>query len=329
LINNIDMTDIDYAAFRRLDLNLLVAFDALLAEASVSRAAARLCIGQPAMSHALARLRELFGDDILFREGAAMRATPRALALAGPIRQVLDDVLQVARDARPFDPAEAEGRVRIALNDPLEALLLPGLVARLRARAPRLTLSVLPVPASRQLEQLDAGMVSLLVGHFPQVREVHSQLPLYESGFSCVFNPALIEVPVRPDLAALARLPHIHTTYAGEPPGVVDRVFKAHGLTRLVVARSAMPLSIPFVLKRSPLVAILPDMLARMFAAHTDLRFEPLPVEGLSLPISLVSHRRERSDPLIAFVARLLVESVEEWVAASGAVSVPNGRDCA
>lgn len=312
------MTDIDYAAFRRLDLNLLVAFDALIAEASVSRAAGRLCIGQPAMSHALARLRELFGDDILFREGAAMRPTPRALALAGPIRQVLDDVLQVARDARPFDPAEAEGRVRIALNDPLEALLLPGLVARLRAQAPRLTLSVLPVPASRQLEQLDAGAVSLLVGHHPQVREVHSQLPLYESGFSCVFNPALIEVPPKPDLAALARLPHIHTTYAGEPPGVVDRVFKAHGLTRQVVARSAMPLSIPFVLKRSPLVAILPDMLARMFAAHTDLRFEPLPVAGLSLPISLVSHRRERSDPLIEFVARLLVESVEEWVAASG-----------
>jgi DNA-binding transcriptional LysR family regulator len=80
-----------------------------------------------------------------------------------------------------------------------------------------------------------------------------------------------------------------------------------------------MPLSIPFVLKRSPLVAILPDMLARMFAAHTDLCFEPLPVDGLSLPISLVSHRRERSDPLIEFVARLLVESVEEWVVASGA----------
>lgn len=313
------MNDIDYAAFRRLDLNLLVAFDALIAETSVSRAAARLCIGQPAMSHALARLRELFGDEILFRDGAAMRPTPRALALAGPIRQVLDDIQQVARGARPFDPAEAEGRVRIALNDPLEALLLPGLVARLRVQAPRLTLSVLPVPASRQLEQLDAGAVSLLVGHYPQVREVHRQLALYESGFSCVFNPALIEVPARPDLAALARLPHIHTTYAGEPPGVVDSVFKAHGLTRQVVARSAMPLSIPFVLKRSPLVAVLPDMLARMFAAHTDLRFEPLPVEGLSLPISLVRHRRERSDPLIDFVAGLLVDSVAEWVAASGA----------
>ena len=103
------MTDIDYAAFRRLDLNLLVAFDALIAEASVSRAAVRLCIGQPAMSHALARLRELFGDDILFREGAAMRPTPRALALAGPIRQVLDDVLQVARGAQPFDPGRGRG----------------------------------------------------------------------------------------------------------------------------------------------------------------------------------------------------------------------------
>ena len=130
-----NMVDIDYAAFRRLDLNLLVAFDALVSEASVSRAAARLFVGQPAMSHALARLRETFGDDILFRDGAGMRPTPRALALAGAVRQVLDDIQHLARGARAFDPAEAEGRVRIALTDPLEALLLPGLVARLRARA--------------------------------------------------------------------------------------------------------------------------------------------------------------------------------------------------
>ncbi len=101
------MIDIDYAAFRRLDLNLLVAFDALVSEASVSRAAARLYVGQPAMSHALARLRETFGDDILFREGAVMRPTPRALALAGAVRQVLDDIQQLARGARTFDPAAA------------------------------------------------------------------------------------------------------------------------------------------------------------------------------------------------------------------------------
>lgn len=313
-----NMVDIDYAAFRRLDLNLLVAFDALVSEASVSRAAARLFVGQPAMSHALARLRETFGDDILFRDGAGMRPTPRALALAGAVRQVLDDIQHLARGARAFDPAEAEGRVRIALTDPLEALLLPGLVARLRARAPGLILSVLPIPASRQLEQLDAGAVTLVVGHFPQLREVHEGLVLHESGFSCVFNPALIHVPAGPSLADLAGLPHIHTNYVGEPPGLVDRVFTAQGLSRQVVARSAMPLSIPFVLKRSPLVAILPDMLARMFLAHVDLRFEPLRIEGLSLPISLVRHRRERSDPLTGFVAGLLADSVAEWVAAGG-----------
>lgn len=318
VIQGIDMSDIDHAAFRRIDLNLLVAFDALVREASVSRAAGRLCIGQPATSHALARLRGLLDDDILYRDGALMRVTPKAMALAEPVRRILEDVRRIAGGEEDFDPARARGKVRIALNDPLEALLMPGLVARLRSRSPGLALSVQSLPGSRQLEALDAGEISLAVGYFPVVREVHDAVALYVSGFSCAFNPALLTLPPRPGLAELVRFPHIHTTYTGESSGVVDGVFKAHGLERQVVARSAMPLSIPFVLKRSPLVAVLPDMLVRMFAAHADLRFEPLDVEGLSLPVSLLTHRRDRRDPLVAFVAGLLVESMEEWLS-SGA----------
>src|SRR5574343_452478 len=129
----IDMDDdsgLDHGAFRGLDLNLLVALDALLQESSVGRAAERLHLGQPAMSHALARLRAVFDDELMYRDGARMRLTPRALALAGPLRRVLGEVHQLTRLGRPFDPARAEGKIRIALNDPLEALLLPGLMNR-------------------------------------------------------------------------------------------------------------------------------------------------------------------------------------------------------
>lgn len=314
-----DDSGLDHGAFRGLDLNLLVALDALLQESSVGRAAERLHLGQPAMSHALARLRAVFDDELMYRDGARMRLTPRALALAGPLRRVLGEVHQLTRLGRPFDPARAEGKIRIALNDPLEALLLPGLMNRLWHRAPGLALAVAPLPASRHLEALDAGEISLAVGYFPRLREVHHSRPLHVSGFACVYNPALVSLPEAPGLVDLAVFPHIHTTYTGEPPGVVDRVFEAHGLARRVVARSATPLSIPFVIKRSPLVAILPDLLARLFAAHADLRFVPLPIPGLELPLSLVGHRRDQGDPLQAFVAGLVVESLHEWLVADGA----------
>lgn len=301
------MDDVEHAAFRRLDLNLLVAFDALVTERNVTRAAARLCIGQPAMSHALARLRETFADELLYREGAAMALTEKAGLLAPRIRQLLLATQALAFADVPFDPAKLDQPFHLALNDPLEALLLPGLVARLRQKAPGLMLSVQPIPAWQQLERLDDGEIQLAVGYFPKVRSVHEQRALYNATFACVFNPALVALASPPDLSALAGLPHIHTSYTGHGPGLVDRAFQRHHLRRQVVAQTATPLSIPFVVKQSPLVAILPDLVTRLFEAHADLRIEPLPLEDLSLPISMVFHRRDQSDPLVGFIIRELL----------------------
>lgn len=302
--------DIDHGVFRRLDLNLLVAFDALVSESSVTRAAARLCIGQPAMSHALGRLRELFGDDILYRDGSAMRPTQRAAALAPRVRRWLDDACALTFSDIRFDPMQASGQFRLALNDPLEALLLPGLVARLRSQAPGLALTVRPIPASLQLEHLDQGNIRLTVGYYPKVREVHEQTLLYRTGFSCVYNPGLLELPSPPDLESLIAHPHIHTTYTGDMPGLVDSILQKRGLKRHVVARASTPLSIPFVVKQSPLVAVLPELVTRLFLGHADLRIEPLVAEGLEFPISMVTHRRDRSDPLTAFVMEQMVSTM-------------------
>ncbi|WP_173893970.1 LysR family transcriptional regulator [Uliginosibacterium sp. TH139] len=302
------MNDIDHSLFRRLDLNLLVAFDALVSEASVTRAAARLCIGQPAMSHALARLRELFNDDILYREGSAMLPTSRARSLAPAVRELLLSARSLALGEASFDPAQINEQFQIALNDPLEALLLPALMARLRARAPGLQLSVRPIPASHQLEELDAGTIRLAVGHFPRVRTVHEQTALYETGFCCVFNPALITLKDQPSLADLTGLPHIHTSYTGDGPGMIDRALHRRGLRRQVVAHAATPLSIPFVVKQSPLVAVLPELVTRLLTTHRDLTILPLHEEDLRLPISVVIHRRDTSDPLTGFMRETLLK---------------------
>lgn len=314
------MNDIDHLAFRRLDLNLLVAFDALVAEASVTRAAARLCMGQPAMSHALSRLRELLRDEILYRDGRAMRPTERALLLAPRIRRWLDEARSIAGADGDFDPAEASGTFRIALNDPLEALLLPGLVARLHLQSPALALAVQPVPASLQLDHLDQGNIRLAVGYFPKLRELHESELLYRSGFSCVYNPALLSLPASPSLTDLLLYPHIHTSYTGDAPGLFDQLLERQGLQRRIVVRAATPLSIPFVVKQSPLLAILPNLVGQLFQNHPDLRIAPLAIDGLEMPISIVTHRREHSDPLTRYVAQQVVSSAQTQLAAPGGV---------
>src|SRR4029079_13537643 len=136
----ISMTSIDHANLSRLDLNLLVAFDALLTERSVTRAAARLGLGQSAMSHNLGRLRTLFGDELLTRGAEGMRPTPRALALADPVRVTLAQIQAAVLQREAFDPATADRPFRIGLADSIEVALIPGLMARLRGAAPDVAL---------------------------------------------------------------------------------------------------------------------------------------------------------------------------------------------
>lgn len=309
------MVDVEHAAFRRLDLNLLVTFDALVTELSVTRAAARVCVGQPAMSHALARLREFFDDELLFREGGRMVPTEKARALAPRVRELLVQMQALAFAADGFDPAKAVGPFHIALSDPLEALLLPGLMARLRQQAPGIALSVRPIPAWQQLARLDDGEIQIAVGNLPKVRAAHERVDLYQASFACVFNPDLVPLAAPLDWTALAALPHIHTSYAGDGPGLVDRAFQRRGLRRNVVANTATPLSIPFVVKRSPLVAVVPDFLVPLFRSHVDLRMEPMGSDDLVFPVSLVYHRRDRSDPLVHFIAQALRDVAEAVLA--------------
>ena len=130
---------------RNVDLNLLVALDALLAERSVSRAAVRLHLSQPAASALLARLRELFGDPLLLRSARGMLPTQRALELLGPVRQVLDEIDAIVQPRAAFAPASAAHTFTLSASDYVEYALLPKLVDYLERKAPGVRLQVLPL----------------------------------------------------------------------------------------------------------------------------------------------------------------------------------------
>ena len=181
---------IDIANLGRIDLNLLVHLDALLTERSVTKAAACVGIGQSAMSHNLARLRELFGDELLTRGADGMRLTPRAVILREPVRSALAQVEAVVLRDQTFEPATAVRTFRLGLSDSMEILIMPALLARMREIAPGVHFRIHNVDASRLLDDLDADELDLAVAHgpLPQGQLHHKQRTLLTERFVCMFN---------------------------------------------------------------------------------------------------------------------------------------------
>jgi len=150
------------AGLHRVDLNLLVALDALTRERSVTKAAERAGVTQSAMSHTLRRLRELFGDPLLVRGRGGMVLTPRAEALAVPLRSGLVSLARTLAEPQPFAPEQASRTFRIVSPDLFDALVLPTLFQRLGQQAPSIDLAVVPMP-KRLTDSLETGDVDLAI----------------------------------------------------------------------------------------------------------------------------------------------------------------------
>ncbi|MEY4932339.1 MAG: Transcriptional regulator, LysR family, partial [Pseudomonadota bacterium] len=174
------MTDI---SLRGLDLNLLLTLHVLIEERQVSRAASRLGVTQPAVSHALGRLREQFGDPLLVRRGQDMVLTPRALDLAGPLRQILSSIQEMTGPAG-FDPRKARGTLRIATTDYGLAVVLPHVLSELAQAAPQLSIAYSDL-SEEMFEHLKNGFLDIALTGQASYRDMQSE-PLFTERFVLV-----------------------------------------------------------------------------------------------------------------------------------------------
>ena len=217
---------------RKLDLNLLVVLETMLAELHVTRAATRLGMSQPAVSHALGRLRALFDDALFVRGADGLRPTARAARLAAPVSQALMLVRGMVKEP-VFDPSQARLTLRIAMSDYGAALILPTLMRRLRVVAPGVDLIVTQGSREQMALQVQEGELDLAIGVFPNLPgDVRSAL-LFEEEFVCVLarkNRWLVRGSLKLDgyLAA----PHLLVSVRGEPVGEVETALAALGLRR-------------------------------------------------------------------------------------------------
>lgn len=213
-------------SLRRIDLNLLVILDALLSEQHVTRAAERLHLSQPAVSHALARLREVLGDPLLVRQGGGLVPTARALELAAPLAEALAQV-QSLLAPNLFDPASAKRTFRLAMSDYGAAILLPGLVRTLRRAAPGIDLLIIHASREGMLDGVLNGEIDLAAGVFPDLPAELRSTPLFEEHYACLVDRNSLPEDGVLDLPTYLARPHVLLEMRGSGTPEIERALTA------------------------------------------------------------------------------------------------------
>lgn len=307
---------IDDVNLNQIDLNLLVHLDALLTERSVTRAAARVSIGQSAMSHNLARLRDLFGDELLTRGPDGMRLTPRAVTLVEPVRTTLAQIRTLVARDEAFDPATAVRTFRFGLPDSMEILIVPALLARLREVAPGIHLRLYNIDSSRLLDDLDADELDVAIGYdvFPHGQAHHKRRLLFNETYLCMFNAERTGIRSPISLDDYVRLPHVLTSLrpGRNVRGVVDTALEKLGLQRTIVLTTPRFLAVPILVARAPVVVTMHARLARLFATELGLSLSEPPVELQDVAVSLLWHASYDHDPAHAWLRQVVVKLVAE-----------------
>jgi DNA-binding transcriptional LysR family regulator len=292
---------------RAVDLNLLVILEALLAERSVTRAAGRLHLSQPATSHALDRLRTLFADPLLQRRGAQMALTSRAEALRPRLAALMGEIKGLV-DLPPTPLAELEQTVRLSLADYPCAVLLPPLWQRLQRVAPRLQLVCQSWhEGTREIDRLQRGDTDLALSLFS---EVPDDIVRHHLGVEHYVGIARKRHPLgrTPTLAQLCRYPHVLVSAVGAQRTPYDAQLLARGVARRIGISVSSFLAVPTIVAASDAVALVPESLARFWPPMADLlQFTP-PLAPSPFPIHLGYHRRSAGDIGIMAVVEGLKE---------------------
>ncbi|MBK8209436.1 MAG: LysR family transcriptional regulator [Rhodospirillales bacterium] len=260
-----------------VDLNLLVVFDAIMAERSVTRAAECVRLTQPAVSHALSRLRTLFRDPLFVRTPAGMEPTPLALGLGPRIAAVLHEVGAILAPDQTFDPGTSDRIFSVGMSDYAASVFLPALARRIQQLAPGVTVVSRHTNHAEGIGLLDAGDAELVVGNFPDPpQRLQSEL-LFHEVFLCALRAGHPALAGTFDLDAYLRCSHLNVSLRGEPVGYVDRVLARSRRRRKVTLVAGHFLVAPDLVAATDLVATEPARVLSPAAGRLGLKLRDVP----------------------------------------------------
>ncbi len=290
-------------AFRQLDLNLLRVFDEVMTERSLTRAAHKLSLTQPAVSNALQRLREALGDDLMKRSGQEMSPTPRALALWPAVREALGQ-LEGALVPGQFVPAQASNTFILAMADATAAKLMPGLLAAMDQTAPGVSIRVVPLTTRDPRLLLEDETLDLAIGYFPATMAdltariqsgaavAFSHERLYSGEYVCVMRR---DHPLAKEALTLANFcaaRHLLVSFSGRPFGFVDEALAAIGQKRRIVLTVNQFFTAGKLVAGSNLLTVLPRHFVNATGIADQLVLRELPFAMPLVHVDALWHHR-------------------------------------
>jgi DNA-binding transcriptional LysR family regulator len=265
------------------------------------------------MSAALNRLRLLTQDKLFERRGDGMHPTPRAQALAGPLRQALLQI-QAALDPEPFDPTRATHTFRIALNDLGVALFLPPISERLAAWSNDIDFVFLPAEDKRALDLLESGDADIAIGpSWNRYDEQFEASTLYDAPFACAMRKDHPLAGTALTLESFASVPQIMISQPGDPSRHIDRILSEHGLRRRIAFTVPHYLTVPILLAKTDLLSVIPGKLIQRFGAAEGIRAVETPFVDLSVPVMMLWLRAANDEPANIWLRSLIAEVVRDY----------------
>jgi DNA-binding transcriptional LysR family regulator len=289
-------------SFNHLDLNLLRVFDAIFQTRSVTIAATNLHLTQPAVSKQLNRLRDVLGDPLFVRTNDGMAPTPRAEAIASPIREALRELRCVIDEHLGFDPATSDRTFRMFMSDVGQMALLPKLLELVSREAPAVDIHTVQVPSPRlRSVALESGDVDLAVGYFEEFESsMHCQL-LFEEHYVGMVRANHPTIRDTISFEQFLHTPQLVYHPAGGGHGsqesVVDKAFWAAGAERRVAVRVAHAMGVSSMVSSTNLLVVVPNRLALACLNLAEVTVLELPIEMPRFPIAQYWHERFHADP--------------------------------
>lgn len=309
------MSDFRLTKLRRLDLTTLLVFDQLMRLRKATLAAAELGLTPPGISHALKRLRDVFGDELFIRRPHGLEPTAFALAAAPRIQKAISELRDSLSEPETFDPSTSDKTLKMGAFDYELATLVPGMLGDFARKAPRLRMVFRTIGRSDALQALSDGSLDVAVGYFWNAPDTMVVTPLYTETYAVVARSSEGLAARGLTLERYCALPHLLVSPAGDLHGVVDAALARLGRSRQVIA--SLPLFLPALaaVQATGALATMPKRLAQCFAGSFGLDVLPLPLEVRSFDVAAVRHRREARSAVHIWVT--------EALAASAALAAP------
>lgn len=302
----------------KIDLNLMQVFDALMHENNLTRAGFRLGLSQPAMSHALAKLRKLTGDPLFVRVPSGMEPTDFALRIGPSVDEGLKLLMGAVEGEGPFEPLRCDRIFQILMSDIGELVYLPRLLNRLAEVAPKLDLRVLQLPREAYQDALASGEADLAIGFLPALKTGVYQQRLFTDTHICLVRADHPRIKKGLSLTQFSNASHVVI----EPPGsrlsghavqtsttsLLERHLSASGITRRVVLRVPHFTVVPAIVQQTDLITTLPSYVLSYTRNLPNLKTFKLPFEVPSYDIKQFWHERKHKDPANRWLRNLVSE---------------------